>query len=103
MPVLLVTVLTAPYSWISDQVVLLVPVVRALNPRPGANQDPKPRKFSMEILVAINFTALVWVNISFRTLVWLPLALSLWYWYAQSGSVNKDSPISTQQPERLSA
>jgi hypothetical protein len=111
MPVLLVTVLTSPYSWISDQVVLLPPVARALNPQHGANpganqganqgvnQGVQPRRFSMEILVVINFTALVWVNLSFRTLVWLPLALSLWYWYAQGGSVNKDSQISTQEPQ----
>jgi Glycosyltransferase family 87 len=94
MPVLLITVLTSPYSWIADQVVLLPPVARALSPQNGT----KPRKFSMEILVAINFIALAWLNLSFRTLVWFPLALSLWYWYAQSGSVNKDSQLLPREP-----
>jgi hypothetical protein len=89
MPVLLLTVLTSPYSWISDQVVLLPPVARALSTQRGT----KPRKYSMELLIAINFTALVWLNLSFRTLVWLPLALSLWYWYARTGSVNSDSQV----------
>lgn len=74
MPVLLVTVLTSPYSWISDQVVLLPPVASAL--------ADSPRRFSMEVLIAINCGALVWLNVSFRSMVWLPLALSLWYAYA---------------------
>jgi len=74
MPVLLATVMTSPYSWISDQVVLLPPVAWAL-------QGPK-RRFSMEILVLANFAALLWLNVSFRSMVWLPLALTLWFLYA---------------------
>jgi len=74
MPVLLATVLTSPYGWISDQVVLLPPVAAAL--------DAGARRYSMEILIAINCAALLWLNISFRGMVWLPLALSLWYFYA---------------------
>jgi len=74
MPVLLVSVLTSPYSWISDQVVLLPPVAWALH---GA-----PRRLSLEILIVINCVALIWLNLSFRSMVWLPLALSLWFAYA---------------------
>lgn len=74
MPVLLVTVLTSPYSWISDQVVLLPPVASAIS--------ASPRRFSMEILIVLNCAALVWLNVSFRTMVWLPLALSLWFAYS---------------------
>jgi len=74
MPVLLVTVLTSPYSWISDQVVLLPPVASAMS--------GSPRRFSMEILIIVNFAALVWLNVSFRSMVWLPLALTLWFTYA---------------------
>lgn len=98
MPVLLVTVLTSPYSWISDQVVLLPPVAAALDPASDPASDPAldpaldpasdpasnaaPRRFSMEILIAINCAALIWLNISFRSMVWLPLALTLWFLYA---------------------
>lgn len=74
MPVLLTTVLTSPYSWISDQVVLLPPVASALS--------ATRRRFAMPLLVAINCAALVWLNVSFRSMVWLPLALTLWFLYA---------------------
>ncbi len=74
MPVLLATVLTSPYSWISDQVVLLAPVASAL--------EHSPRRFSMEFLIVINCGALVWLNVSFRGMVWLPLMLLLWFFYA---------------------
>jgi hypothetical protein len=36
----------------------------------------------MEILIIVNFAALVWLNVSFRSMVWLPLALTLWFTYA---------------------
>jgi hypothetical protein len=74
MPVLLVSVLTSPYSWVSDEVVLLPPVAYALS--------ASPRRFSMEILMVVNFAALIWLNVSFRSMVWLPLALALWFAYA---------------------
>jgi hypothetical protein len=74
MPVLLVTVLTSPYSWISDHVVLLPPVAWAMS--------ASRRRFSMEILIAVNLAALIWLNVSFRSMVWLPLALTMWFAYA---------------------
>jgi hypothetical protein len=94
MPVLLITVLTSPYSWISDQVVLIPPVASVL----GSPNSSKRRKFSSALLIAINFIALAWLNVSFRTLVWFPLALALWYWYADQPGVNSGS---RKQPEML--
>jgi hypothetical protein len=74
MLVMLVAVLSSPYSWISDQVVLLPPVASAL--------ASSPRRFSMEMLTVINLAGLLGLSLSLRSLAWLPLALLLWYIYA---------------------
>jgi len=74
MLVMMVAVLTSPYCWISDEVVLLPSVASALS--------SSPRRFSMEILTAINFAGVVGICITIRSLAWLPLALFLWYLYA---------------------
>jgi len=81
MPVMLVTVLTSPYGWVSDEVVLLPAVASGV----GAFS----RRFSMEILIAVNFGALIFFCINSRILAWLPLAWLAWYLYAvgtKSGS-----------------
>jgi Glycosyltransferase family 87 len=74
MLVMMVAVLTSPYCWISDEVVLLPSVTSAL--------ASSPRRFSIEILTAINFAGVVGICITIRSLAWLPLALFLWYLYA---------------------
>lgn len=74
MLIMMVAVLTSPYCWISDEVVLLPSVASALS--------SSPRRFSMEILTAINFAGIVGICITIRSLAWLPLALFLWYLYA---------------------
>jgi hypothetical protein len=74
MLIMMVVVLTSPYCWIADEVVLLPSVASALT--------SSPRRFSLEILTVINFAGLVGVCVTIRSLAWLPLALFLWYLYA---------------------
>jgi hypothetical protein len=94
MLVMLVTVLTSPYSWISDQIVLLPSVASALS--------SLPRRFSAPILMAINGAALVGLSIAFRSVAWLPLALLAWYLYAVGKSVNKtDQNGTVSAPDRV--
>jgi hypothetical protein len=80
MLVMMVAVLTSPYCWIADEVVLLPSVASALTSR--------PRRYSLEILTAINFAAVVGVCVTIRSLAWLPLALFLWYLYALRRVIN---------------
>jgi hypothetical protein len=75
MLVMMVAILTSPYCWISDEVVLMPSVASAL--------ASPPRRFSMEILAAINFAGVAGICISIRSLAWLPLAYFLWYLYAK--------------------
>jgi hypothetical protein len=83
MLVMLVTVLTSPYGWISDQIVLLPAVISALL--------PSPRKFAMEILVVLNCAALLVFCVSARGRAWLPLAWFAWYLYATRKEINPSS------------
>ena len=60
-------VLTSPYCWIADEVVLLPSIASALAP-PRAG-------YSLEILTAINFAAVVGICVTIRSSVWLLLRL----------------------------
>jgi len=80
MLVMLVAVLTSPYCWIADEVVLLPSVASAL--------ASSPRRFSLEILTAINLAGLVGISVTIRSLAWFPLALFLWYLYAAQTVIN---------------
>ena len=70
---MLVTILTSPYGWTSDEVVLLPAVASA-----GLSR----RRFSMELLVCINFAALFLILVRSRLSIWLPAAWLAWYLYA---------------------
>jgi Glycosyltransferase family 87 len=85
MLVMMVAVLTSPYCWIADEVILLPSVASAL--------APSPRRYSMEILAAINFAGVVGICLTIRSLAWFPLALFLWYLYAVQTLVNRGSEI----------
>jgi len=91
MLVMLVAVLTSPYCWIADEVVLLPSVASAL--------ASSPRRFSMEILTAINFAGVVGICVTIRSLAWLPLALFLWYLYATQKGINIHSNKNDPEPD----
>jgi hypothetical protein len=81
MPVMLVTVVTSPYCWISDQVVFLPALARAL--------ESVHRKYSMELLTAINGVALLAFVLRLQLAVWIPLAWLGWYLYAVRTGVDR--------------
>lgn len=83
MLVMLTTVLTSPYGWISDQVVLLPAIASAISFR--------PRRFSMEILTAINFAALFAVTVNSQLTIWMPFTWLVWYVYAVGRAMDGDS------------
>lgn len=83
MLVMLTAILTSPYGWIADQVVLLPAVFSAMNSR--------PRRFSVEILVVLNCTALLVFCVSAQLRAWLPLMWFIWYLYATGKEVKGNS------------
>jgi hypothetical protein len=83
MLVMLVAILTSPYGWISDQAVLLPVVLSALL--------TGPRKFSMEILIALNCAALLAFCVTVQARTWLPLVWFAWYLYAVKPRDNNNS------------
>jgi len=96
MPVMLVTVLTSPYGWISDQIVLLPALASALG--------TPTRRFSMEILTAINCAALLAFCTRSPLGMWIPLAWLGWYLYAVRTTVDispEGDASATQLPQIL--
>jgi hypothetical protein len=85
MLVMMVAVLTSPYCWIADEVVLLPSVASAL--------ASSTRKYSLAVLAAINFAGVVGVCVTIRSLAWFPLALFLWYLYAARTVIHSGSEI----------
>jgi hypothetical protein len=83
MLVILVTILTSPYGWISDEVVLLPAVLSVVL--------SAPRKFSMEILIVLNCAALLAFCVTVQARAWLPLVWFAWYLYAVRPEVNRSS------------
>lgn len=83
MPVMMVTILTSPYGWVSDEVVLLPPVVFAAL--------SSPRRFSIEIVTLLNLTAILAFCTTAQARAWLPLAWFAWYLYAVSGKIGMHS------------
>jgi hypothetical protein len=80
MLLMLVAVLTSPYGWFSDQVVLLPAIVFAL-------RASSRRRFSTEILIALNAMLLFIVLVLHPPLTsvayaWAPAAWFGWYLYA---------------------
>jgi hypothetical protein len=92
MPVMLVSVLTSPYGWVSDQAVLLPVVVAAV-------MSPF-RRYSIEILIVLNCAVLLVFCTSAQLRAWLPLAWMVWYLYAVrtgSGGDPEQGPASHRQ------
>jgi hypothetical protein len=81
MLVILVAVVTSPYGWASDQVVFLPAVAVAIL--------LTRRRFSMEILAAINGFALVAFVLRLQLVVWIPMAWLAWYLYAVPSAVDR--------------
>lgn len=82
--VMFLAIITSPYGWFSDQVVLLPALNEAIN--------SKPRRYSMEILIALNSLALVLMCMKSTACMWLPLGWLLWYAYAMNGNRIHDEP-----------
>lgn len=83
MLLLLVTIMTSPYGWFTDEVVLLPAIIFALN-------LPERRKYAGWILLAINAVAFVVYRITGAAggslespfLIWTPIAWFIWFLYA---------------------
>ena len=83
MLLMLVSVLVSPYSWLTDEAVLMPSILFAL-------AIPEKRKNSGWILLAINtavlFIALVnQASLTSRAYLWTPLAWLAWFLYATPG------------------
>lgn len=72
--VLLISIAASPYSWTSDQIVLLPIVAVAFK--------PAPRRFAFESLAILNIAALALICASSRLCILLPLLWLLWYGFA---------------------
>lgn len=77
---MLVCIFTSPYSWFSDEIVILPALAFALT-------IPGKRKYSAWLLLAINTTGLYIVlvmhaGLTSRAYIWTPLAWLAWYIYA---------------------
>jgi hypothetical protein len=83
MPLMMVTILTSPYGWVSDEVVLLPPVVFAAL--------SSPRRFSIEMVTLLNLAAILAFCTTAQARAWLPLAWFAWYLYAVSGKIGSHS------------
>jgi hypothetical protein len=92
MLVMLVTILASPYSWLTDEAVLLPPILFALS-------FPQKRKDSAWILLAINSIVLFLVlgkqyALISHAYIWTPLTWLVWFLYATRGDLNRDqSPL----------
>lgn len=97
MLLLIVCILVSPYSWFTDEAVLLPSVLFAM----GFQQE---RKLGAWILLAVNTIALWLVLAQHATLVshayvWTPITWLVWFLYATSNpSRNKDCPFSCRMP-----
>ena len=83
MLLLLVTILVSPYGWFSDEIVLLPSLAFAFT-------FPERRKYSIEVLVAIDVLALLVLllakpSLSSGAYLWTPLAWLGWFLYATRG------------------
>ena len=97
MLLMLVTILVSPYGFFSDEIVLLPSIVYALT-------FPQRRKYSVEILLAINTAALVIVlaahaALSSHAYLWTPLAWLAWFLYATQKAPRPDEGSLTQLVE----
>jgi hypothetical protein len=83
MLLMLVSILASPYSWLTDQAVLMPSILYALT-------FPEKRRHSAWILLAIN-TAILFIalihqaGLASRAYLWTPLAWLAWFLYATHG------------------
>ncbi|MFC5863798.1 glycosyltransferase family 87 protein [Acidicapsa dinghuensis] len=80
--ILLLSIATSPYSWLSDQVVLLPAIMVAF--------DPTPRRFVIKSLVILNIVALILICANWRITIVLPLAWLVWYIFATRKKIDGD-------------
>jgi hypothetical protein len=83
MLLMLVTILVSPYSWFSDEIVLLPALAFAIT-------LPHKRARSLEILVVVNLAAVLVLMAGSRSIVspvylWTPSAWLAWFLYATNG------------------
>jgi hypothetical protein len=91
MLLMLVTVLVSPYGGFSDEIVLLPSLAFAFT-------FPKKRKYSTEILVAINGLALLILLVAHPSLssyayLWTPLAWLVWVLYSTDGFAKQHASL----------
>lgn len=97
MLVMLITLLTSPYGWISDQLVLLPAMSHALSSH--------PRRFAMESLTVLNIAAVVLISVRSPASVWIPVGWLVWYLYAARRDGSKcaeESSVTTVERDVLS-
>ncbi|HEX4322247.1 MAG TPA: glycosyltransferase family 87 protein [Acidobacteriaceae bacterium] len=95
MLVMLASVFTSPYGWVSDQAVLL-PVAVSTVHRPL-------RRYAMETLTALNLVVLLVFCVSAYWRAWLPLAWLLWYLYAVKANQDSGSGVDVDSTEQREA
>lgn len=83
MLLMLVTLLTSPYSWFPDEIVLLPALAYGIT-------FPHRRAGSLEILAVVNLAAILVLMAGNRSIVstvylWTPSAWFAWYFYATNG------------------
>lgn len=96
MLVMLVSILFSPYSWLTDEAVLLPSILFALT-------FPAKRKHSAWILLAINsavlFIALVTqASLTSHRYMWTPIAWLAWFLYATRAFARQRQDVPTQLP-----
>lgn len=101
MLLMLITILVSPYSWLTDEVVVLPAILFALTSR-------ETRKYSAWILLAINTAVLVialavQAPLTSREYIWTPVAWLAWFLYATNGFRSTDplSPLQIAEPGEL--
>lgn len=89
----LVSLVVAPYSWFTDQVIALPAILFVLL---GAQ---KPRRGSLTLLLAVMSAAAVEMMISksayFQPFLWQAIAWLAWYLYAMSGRAPGQKPLAS--------
>lgn len=97
MLLILVTVLTSPYGWFTDEIVLLPAIIFALN-------LPEKQKHAGWILLAINaVAALIYAaagaSLQSPVLIWTPVAWFAWFLYATKQTTPHSEQSSVQMAD----
>ena len=97
MLIMLVSILTAPYAWLPDEMVLLPCVLFALG-------LPGKKKYSIPSLVGVNCIIIVMllflqIPLTSGAFIWTPTFWLAWFLYATSQSRCRKQPLGTPGPE----